>query len=107
MPLSVGRWLGFSEALASLIGAWLLIAMLRGQSGSTALAQRVFGLACIVFGLSHFVYGEFTASMIPGWLPAHLILAYLTGAGHMAAGVALVTGAMPRLAATLEALMLS
>jgi uncharacterized membrane protein len=64
-------------------------------------------VACVVFGLSHFVYAGFTADMIPHWLPLRLGLAYATGAGHLAAGLALLLGIRPRLAATLEALMMS
>ena len=68
---------------------------------------RVFAVACLVFGLSHFVYSDFTARMIPAWLPLPLTLAYLTGLGHIATGIALLCMTLPRLAATLEALMLS
>jgi uncharacterized membrane protein YphA (DoxX/SURF4 family) len=56
--------------------------------------------------MSHFFYTAATAQMIPAWIPAHLVFAYLTGAGHLAAGIALLTGMVPRLAATCEALML-
>jgi len=45
--------------------------------------------------------------MVPAWLPAHLALAHLTGAGHIAAGVGILFGILPGLAATLEALMIS
>ena len=34
----------------------------------------VFGLALLVFGLSHFVYLAFTAQMVPAWLPWLLAL---------------------------------
>jgi uncharacterized membrane protein YphA (DoxX/SURF4 family) len=33
-------------------------------------------------------------------------LAYFTGLGHMAGGIGIVTGILPRLAATLEAIMM-
>ena len=71
------------------------------------IARRLFGVACIVFGLSHFVYADFTADMIPHWLPLRPGLAYATGAGHLAAGLAILFDIRPRLAATLEALMMS
>jgi uncharacterized membrane protein len=117
-PWSVGAWLGLCEALALLIGAWILYVSLLPQSGgprfgflasdrSQHTARILFGICCVVFGLSHFVYAGFTAGMIPHWLPARLALAYLTGACHVAAGVAIATTILARLAATLEALMLS
>jgi uncharacterized membrane protein YphA (DoxX/SURF4 family) len=69
--------------------------------------RRLFGVSCLVLGLSHFVYGDGTAAMVPAWLPDHVFFAYLTGAGHFAAGVAILLGVVPRLAATLEASMIS
>lgn len=70
------------------------------------IAEVLLGASCVAFGLSHFAYADFTAGMIPHWLPARTGLAYFTGACHIAAGLALVTTVLARLAATLEALML-
>jgi uncharacterized membrane protein YphA (DoxX/SURF4 family) len=70
-------------------------------------AQVLFGLTCVFYGSSHFVYADYTAGMVPAWLPNRLALAYLTGLGHLAAGVGIIVGILPRLAATLEAIMMS
>jgi len=59
-----------------------------------------------VFGIAHFAYADFTAEMVPRWLPAHRELVYLTGACHAAAGLAILVRRLDRLAATLEACML-
>jgi uncharacterized membrane protein len=101
-PLSIGRWLGFCETLAVMSGAWILM-----DNGGVQFARRLFGLSCVVFGVSHFVYADFTAAMIPQWIPVRLWFAYATGIGHVAAGLAILLGIRPRLAATLEALMMS
>jgi uncharacterized membrane protein YphA (DoxX/SURF4 family) len=116
-PVSVDGWYGCVEALSSLVGAWVLYATLRGQSPrselplagerATRVAQVVFGLTCVFFGCSHFVYADYTASMVPTWLPGRLELAYCTGLGHIAAGIGIIVGILPRLAAALEALMMS
>jgi len=108
-PLGVGAWYGFCEALAPLIGAWILYALLRWQSGGRVVrvAQILFGLTCIFYGWSHFAFADFTAAMVPAWLPARLAFAYFTGLGHIAAGIGLVIWILPRLAATLEAIMMS
>jgi uncharacterized membrane protein YphA (DoxX/SURF4 family) len=116
-PLSIGAWYGLCEALTSLAGSWILYALLRWQSqgspmlvaGESAVraAQILFGLACIFYGCSHFAYADYTAGMVPAWLPGQLGFAYLTGLGHLAAGIGLVVGLLPRLAATLEAIMMS
>jgi uncharacterized membrane protein YphA (DoxX/SURF4 family) len=116
-PLSIGTWYGICEALTPLLGAWILYAMLRWSSRGLPLpiaaeravraAQVVFGLTWIFYGYSHFAYADYTAAMVPGWLPGRLGLAYFTGLGHMAAGLGVIFGILPRLAATLEAIMMS
>jgi uncharacterized membrane protein YphA (DoxX/SURF4 family) len=70
-------------------------------------AQVLFGLICVFYGWSHFSYADYTASMVPTWLPSRLGFAYLTGLGHIAAGIGISVGVLPRLAATFEALMMS
>jgi uncharacterized membrane protein YphA (DoxX/SURF4 family) len=116
-PLSVGAWYGFCEAVAPLVGAWILYAMLRWHSSKSKMpiaseravrtAQVFFGLTCVFYGWSHFAYAAYTASMVPTWLPGRLGLAYFTGLGHIAAGIGIVVWILPRLAATLEAIMMS
>jgi uncharacterized membrane protein YphA (DoxX/SURF4 family) len=116
-PLTLGAWYGFCEALTSLVGTWILYSMLRWRSPGSQMpiaseravraAQILFGLACVFYGSSHFAYADYTASMVPGWLPDPLGFAYLTGLGHIGAGIGIVIGVFPRLAATLEAIMMS
>lgn len=116
-PLSLGVWYGWFEALTSLVGAWILCILLQGRSEGAAkgatrgrslrVAQALFGVSCIFYGWSHFAYADYTASMVPVWLPGPAVLAYLTGFCHVAAGLGIVLGVLPRLAATLEALMMS
>jgi uncharacterized membrane protein YphA (DoxX/SURF4 family) len=116
-PLSVGAWYGFSEALTSLVGVWILYVILRWQSRGSQMpiaieravraAQVLFGLSCIFYGWSHFAYADYTASMVPTWLPSRMGFAYFTGLGHIAAGIGIIAGFLPRLAATLEAIMMS
>ncbi len=117
-PLNEGMWLGFGENLLLATGGWCLYAVLSrrgkdspapftvGNAGLRA-GQLLFGIALPLIGLSHFVYAQGTASMVPAWLPHHIAFAYLTGAGHILAGIGIVFSVFPRLAATLEALMLS
>ena len=117
-PLIIGTWYGFCEALGPLLGAWVLYAVIRRQcdaptvtvmTGDRALhiARVLFGAVCVVYGAAHFAYATFTATMVPAWLPGRTELAYLTGACHAAAGFGLLVGVLPRLAATLEAVMMS
>ncbi len=116
-PLSIGSWYGLCEASSSLAGAWILWVTLRLRSQRLEMpiatkrmvrvAQVLFGLTCVFYGWSHFAYADYTASMVPAWLPDRLGWAYLTGLGHIAAGIGIMVGILPRLAATLEAIMMS
>ncbi len=101
MPASIGSWYGFCEALTPLLSASILYG--RGVRA----AQVLFGLSCVFYGISHFIYADYTASMVPLWLPARLGFAYFTGVAHCAAGMGITIGVLPRLAATLEAVMMS
>jgi uncharacterized membrane protein YphA (DoxX/SURF4 family) len=110
-PLNVLPWLGFTERLQVAAGALMLAAT---QVPRTPLAQwgipvgrLAFGVSLPIFGMSHWEYAQFTADMIPAFIPAHLFWAYFTGAGHFAAGIAMLTNVCARLAAILFAVMVS
>lgn len=103
---NVGSLLGLGEASANALG----LATLTGcfVSGRRPLVLRLgFGLCLVIFGVSHFVYADFTAQMVPAWLPDRLGFAYLTGAIHALTGACLLAALRVRVAATIEALMMS
>jgi uncharacterized membrane protein YphA (DoxX/SURF4 family) len=110
-PLNVLPWLGFTERLGVAAGALMLAAtQVPGTSFArwAVLVGKVsFGACLPIFGLSHWAYPQFTADMIPAFIPAHLFWAYFTGAAHIAAGVAILTGVLARFAAILFAVMVS
>lgn len=117
-PVDVGVWLGFAENTLLVCGGWSLFVQLAardprwgrlasGDAWPMWLARIAFALSLPVIGLSHFVYASFTAAMVPAWLPFRLGLAYLTGAAHVAAGIAILCRIWPRTAAMLEAAMIT
>lgn len=108
-PGAILSWLGFGEnALLVAGGGILCLSRDANQPTRRLTALQLFYAACLPgIGISHFVYADFTAGMVPAWLPFHLGLAYLTGAAHVAAGLGLLLGILPRLAAQLEALMIT
>ena len=108
-PTSVAAWLGIGEILALASGGLALFAQLDdGPDVRLRLIARLaFGACALVFGLSHFIYATFTASMVPAWLPYPLFWAYATGSGHALAGLALLSGVRARLAATCLAGMMA
>lgn len=109
-PSDVSRWLSVAECAAMALGGLMLWSETGGGQASataTGVGVRMFGLAAIVFGASHFVYARFTAGMVPAWLPARLPLAYATGAVHAGTGLALLLRRWSRPAAALEAAMMT
>jgi uncharacterized membrane protein YphA (DoxX/SURF4 family) len=68
----------------------------------TRLGQMTFGVCALLFGGAHFFYMNLTAPLVPEWLPpSPEFWAYATGLGHIAAGVAILTGVKARPAAVL------
>ncbi len=113
-----GVWLGLGELAVLLAGGWVLFARLAelregsalgfaaGESG-IRIAKYLFAAWLIPIGLSHFIYVKETIDLIPAWIPFRLFWAYLTGAGHIAAGLGVLFSVVPRLAAIAEAAMLT
>ena len=106
--LSFGSWYGLVIASSAISGVWILYSALRlRDERGVRIARVVFGLTCIFYGCSHFAFADYTASFLPTWLPGRLGFAYFTGICHVAGGAGIALGVVPRLAATLEAIMMS
>jgi uncharacterized membrane protein len=116
-PKTFGAWDGCAEAVAVIAGVWVLHAWFAGAwdrrhlsftTGDTGLhvARVLYGLALIAFGLAHFIYPDETAALVPRWLPAHALWAYLTGGAFLLAAAAVLSGVGARLAATLSAIQI-
>ena len=74
----------------------------RGRDARPRCSLRAIlaGASAIVFGFAHFDYIDSRRSIVPAWIPpTRLFWAWATGAGHLAAGLALVSGIQARLAA--------
>jgi uncharacterized membrane protein len=102
--------LGFGETLVLCTGGWVVVRGIAGAAWNDRklrVLRVLYGAALVLIGQSHFVYLKETASMVPAWLPARPFFAALTGAGHIAAGVAILFGAIPGIAAALEAAMIA
>jgi uncharacterized membrane protein len=107
-PSDLPLWLAVGESSAMALAGFLARReLIAGPGRLTDIEVRLFGVCCLIFGASHFLFAKFTASMIPAWLPMRLDLAYLTGAIHCLMGVALLAGFQRRWSAAIEALMMS
>ncbi len=106
----IGAWNAPAEINLLAMGGLALWASNAGPARNTLrLITRVLaGVSAIVFGFAHFNYIDFTATMVPAWIPpSQTFWAWATGAGHLAAGLALVSGVQARLAAACLAGMMA
>ncbi len=116
-PQMEAVWLGFGEIAVLMTGGWVLFAKLaelpEGSPLTAAMSEKSLRIAqmflavwLIPIGLSHIVYVKATVDLVPAWLPYRAGWAYLTGAGHIAAGLGVLFSIFPRLAAMAEAAMI-
>lgn len=117
LPIALGKpgswvvWQGVAESTAMALGG--VLAYTQGPGPDPARAARIarlarlgFGACLLVFGVSHFVYAKFTASLVPAWLPpSPMFWTWATGAAQFAAGLAMLGGVKARLAAILLTVM--
>ncbi|HEY2032810.1 MAG TPA: DoxX family membrane protein [Rhizomicrobium sp.] len=109
------NWEGFAECFAVFSASWVLVSIMpprlitnmwdRILDNGIPIGRIFFGIALLVFGAMHFIYLDFTASFIPAWFPHRELLAGLTGAAHIAAGLAILSGVLAQLGATLAGIM--
>jgi uncharacterized membrane protein YphA (DoxX/SURF4 family) len=106
-PSEFGAWYGVLENSALAVGALIICTYSARVKPARAellirIARVVFGICLIYFGLAHHFYLANTVSMVPAWLPpSKTFWAYATGAGHVAAGIAIIFGVYARLGAML------
>ena len=102
-----GAYSGAAEQLAIAAGGLIVYAASAKIDAAlaarlTRVGQLAFGVCALLFGGAHFFYMNLTVPLVPKWLPpTQEFWAYATGVGHIAAGVAILTGVQARLAAIL------
>jgi uncharacterized membrane protein len=78
----------------------------RWQETTTTIGLYLFGIAWVVFGIEHFIYAGFVATLVPPYMPVHILWVYLTAIGMIAVGTSFIINIKTQLAATLLACML-
>jgi uncharacterized membrane protein len=102
-PGEFGYWESSAEQLALTSAGLLAFALLaRIRLRLDSIGRGVFALCLFVFGTAHFVYADYTATLVPHWLPpGPMFWTYATGAAQIAAGLALLSGVLALPAARL------
>jgi len=109
-------WILAIRELAFGAGAWLLAAGAMTQATTNAataqvkttfltIGRVVVGITAIFYGVEFFMHpqgvpGLPLQKMMPDWIPAHLLINYLTGAILVVSGAAILLAKKTRLAAT-------
>src|SRR5712692_5100090 len=67
---------------------------------------RIFvAISLVVFGVQHFIYGGFVATLVPAFMPGRLFWAYFVGVAFFAAAIGILTKMLARPAATMLGVM--
>ena len=101
--ISPGAWTNALKVLA-FSGGSLIIAgsytddesikpsALEGTLGKLIpLGRFFFGVMLIVFGIDHFLYAQFVATLVPEWIGSNKFWTYFAGTALIGSGVSLVT----------------
>lgn len=115
-PKHLGVWTNALKETALAGGAFAAAGSLPASPGSWGLIRflekfipynRVFfGLTMTLFGLDHFFYPGFVATLVPNWVPGHLFWCYFAGGALMLSGIAIILKIQLKTAAHLLALMI-
>jgi len=108
---NVGAWNGLAEQLALVASSSIAFASVAPierdfAANISRFGRLAFGCCLPIFGLAHFSYLDFTASLVPKWLPpSQVFWAAATGVAQAAAGFAILSGIQARLASILLTVM--
>lgn len=116
-PLQEGSWAACAHNTELIAGSWIVLVTAMAATGTATfrlpggvsglqLARLLFAISLPFLGVQHMVYAKAALTAVPAWLPFPLGWVYFTGAAHIAAGIGIGFGIIPRLAATLEAAMM-
>jgi len=112
-PEILGFWGNEFKILTLAGGAWIAAGSLIRQktevsSGDSfmSISRYFLPLTVTVFGFEHFLYSEFVATLVPGWIPGHLFWTYFAAVALMLSGIAMIVNIQARLASLLLGIMI-
>lgn len=65
-----------------------------------------FGFMLACFGIDHFLYAQFVATLVPSWIPGSMFWTYFAGIALFGAGVAIILNIRIKQVAMLTAIMI-
>jgi len=108
----LGNWTNPLKELAFSGGAFIIAASFTEQKSLTGnkpllvLGKIFFSIMLIVFGIDHFLYTEFVATLVPGWIPGHVFWTYFAAVALIGSGVCIMLNIKMKLVTLLLGIML-
>jgi uncharacterized membrane protein len=113
-PAHLGSWTNAFKALTLCGGAWVVAESLTDSTTNAGgLLERLmtFGryflpITVVVFGIDHFLYTTFVATLVPAWIPGHVFWTHFAGAALIAGGLGVILNVSSRLASLMLGIMI-
>ncbi|MXV49643.1 hypothetical protein GS399_01560 [Pedobacter sp. HMF7647] len=109
-----GEWTVVFEVVPLICGAVILIDNYyhgnrlqnhRKNSKLSLFSAYFFAVSLIAFAVLHYIYAEFIATLIPGWIPGRLFWAYFVGVIFLACAVSIIINKLVLISSILLSLM--
>ncbi|GAB3689017.1 hypothetical protein GCM10027592_04850 [Spirosoma flavus] len=108
-----GTWTVFGELLALSGGACYVADRLKLPADTVGRirfnvakwGKWLFAVSLVIFGILHFQYGAYVATLIPAWIPTRLFWAYFVGVAFVATAISLIINRQQVLASGLLGVM--
>lgn len=115
-PLEIGAWTNPLKTLALSGGALVIAGSFPAEERITSVQKIVsplipcgkifFSIMLVIFGIEHFVYTDFIATLIPSWIPFPVFCTYFAAIALIGSGTAIILNIKRRLVAMLAGVML-
>lgn len=113
-PGQLGAWTNAFKALTMCGGAWAVAGSLQEPASNLTrrfellmpLGRFFLPITVVVFGIDHFIYADFVATLVPSWIPGTLFWTYFAGIALIAAGLGMILRIQPRMASLLLGIMI-
>lgn len=108
----LGSWTDPLKELALSGGAFVIAASFPEEKLSAGnelfliLGRIFFSIMLIAFGIDHFLYKEFVATLVPGWIPGHVFWTYFAAVALIGSGICIMFKIKIRPAGLLLGIML-
>jgi uncharacterized membrane protein len=110
----LAAWTNTFKALTMCGGAWAVAGSMkepasritRNLEAIMPIGRFFLPTTVAVFGLDHFLYAPFVASLVPSWIPGSMFWTYFAGVALIAAGVGMILGIQARLASLMLGIMI-